>query len=1010
MEQSNISLDKGIHRTPSLGPDGELSECVNLIPQNGELVNIQAPKETGFTFPNNYVKPVLQDIAKFNGTELIIFTAENDTSSSDEIHGGAYAKNTATGTIITIKKSEGITSVKAFKNIVVIQAGSSCFYMRYDNGNFTNLGNTVPRLFINFGLLGELINANTLSEIDSGNSFNILDNIVRADTLEGLKMFDFGIGLNGSSIALYDENGNITNEILLDDEVEGIEFIAAPSMFNRKTFTNVKGQISTNVMSRMNSFMNKCRQSGYFYAPFLVTYTLKLYDGTEVAAAPIVMMIPDTETMPKCGIRRVETITNNDNTYIRGAYASIYGVVSKLDMCVINPGVLNNWRDIVTHVNIYISPALSKLIADEDLDTVRNNTADGIGHTPGYGYYKLQNVLDDEATSTELYVRHTFGDECETINPADTQDLQPLVNTPIFFKLPQMTESDYIQHVKDCGELYLAKSYRLDEILEMSSSNRVLIDIQNLDSLRAKASYFESYNSLSNIFPGNKFFEYNNRLHIYDYKISANDGYPASVVFHHVVDPTLLSDNRKYLRAAITRRYEGEQITSIYRTYEGNVLMNTIGQFYAYLPDEYAFKITALHRTEVQQQWEGKEFELERHNTLIGSVYFRGFSNAGHEEEGYGTIEYPSSGGSLLIPVKNRILITEESNPFVYSRSKAVTLPSDIIRLSSPAKALSQGQFGQFPLYAFCADGIWALSVSDTGTYSAKQPVSRDVVTNPDSVTQIDNAVVFVTNQGLKLISGSDVVLLSGPVEGYNLDETVMSDDRTAPLSSLPMYKFIEKCIASGVSYNEFELTSAPDTDQFVQQVQNAKIVYDYAHNLLHVFHDFNPLHALSNDLMNRHYVYSFDTQEWSSQLLPDILTTAVAGYPLSTMQFGNKLYQYEKEVGTETVTVNGTSVTRPILRAGYALTRPLALGNPLARKALYDLRVVGQRTDSRTMRRVAVYVSNDNIHWTRLASLKALSAKYYRFLIMSSMTDLDTLSGLALQHDLRYDHKLRGH
>ena len=36
-----ISFGKGIRRQPSIGEDGELSELVNLIPKNGELVNVR---------------------------------------------------------------------------------------------------------------------------------------------------------------------------------------------------------------------------------------------------------------------------------------------------------------------------------------------------------------------------------------------------------------------------------------------------------------------------------------------------------------------------------------------------------------------------------------------------------------------------------------------------------------------------------------------------------------------------------------------------------------------------------------------------------------------------------------------------------------------------------------------------------------------------------------------------------------------------------------------------------
>ena len=51
MEQQDISLSYGIHRSPSIGNEGELSECVNLIPKNGELVNIQPVSYTHLTLP-----------------------------------------------------------------------------------------------------------------------------------------------------------------------------------------------------------------------------------------------------------------------------------------------------------------------------------------------------------------------------------------------------------------------------------------------------------------------------------------------------------------------------------------------------------------------------------------------------------------------------------------------------------------------------------------------------------------------------------------------------------------------------------------------------------------------------------------------------------------------------------------------------------------------------------------------------------------------------------------------
>jgi hypothetical protein len=58
------------------------------------------------------------------------------------------------------------------------------------------------------------------------------------------------------------------------------------------------------------------------------------------------------------------------------------------------------------------------------------------------------------------------------------------------------------------------------------------------------------------------------------------------------------------------------------------------------------------------------------------------------------------------------------------------------------------------------------------GTYLPPKIVSNDICNNPNSITQIENSVIFTTAQGLKLIQGSEVVLLSGHMDGHNVDES----------------------------------------------------------------------------------------------------------------------------------------------------------------------------------------------------------------------------------------------
>ena len=152
------------------------------------------------------------------------------------------------------------------------------------------------------------------------------------------------------------------------------------------------------------------------------------------------------------------------------------------------------------------------------------------------------------------------------------------------------------------------------------------------------------------------------------------------------------------------------------------------------------------------------EVPLEQHKFLNGAFYFGGWDNPA--QGGYVSSASPTE--QRIIDLPNKIYTSEVNNPFHFPVLGINTIGTGtILGISSAVKALSEGQFGQFPLYAFTTEGVWALEVSNTGTYTARQPVTREVCINSDSITQIDSAVLFATNRGIMLISGSTVQCIS---------------------------------------------------------------------------------------------------------------------------------------------------------------------------------------------------------------------------------------------------------
>jgi hypothetical protein len=289
---------------------------------------------------------------------------------------------------------------------------------------------------------------------------------------------------------------------------------------------------------------------------------------------------------------------------------------------------------------------------------------------------------------------------------------------------------------------------------------------------------------------------------------------------------------------------------------------------------------------------------------------------------------------------------------------QTTSLNDDIVALATTTKAISEGQFGQFPLYAFCNDGIWALEPSSDGTYASKQPVSRDVCSNPKAITQTDNAVVFPTLQGLKVLQGGASMNISNVMDGKVEDTEMFFKD----LTSVSEYNNL--CLKGVVNFND--------------AVQKAKIAYDYVNNLLHVYTD------------DTSYIYNLSSGDWT-RADDGTPTAIVAGYPYSTIQIGNKLYQYEKP------SPNGT-------RRGIMLTREVAFDDPFAMKIIMDLRVMRRHGDAK----VAVWVSNDRQNWVQMRSLKMHSYKWFRFAIFTHLNNTDALEGIAARIDYRKTNKMR--
>ena len=89
-----------------------------------------------------------------------------------------------------------------------------------------------------------------------------------------------------------------------------------------------------------------------------------------------------------------------------------------------------------------------------------------------------------------------------------------------------------------------------------------------------------------------------------------------------------------------------------------------------------------------------------------------------------------------------------------------VVAGAPLLHLTQSLRSLSSGQFGDFPLYAFCGDGIRALTPSE-GSYRDVQLISRDVAISARCFAPLPDATCFLTEAGVMKIEGTSVSCIS---------------------------------------------------------------------------------------------------------------------------------------------------------------------------------------------------------------------------------------------------------
>lgn len=346
--------------------------------------------------------------------------------------------------------------------------------------------------------------------------------------------------------------------------------------------------------------------------------------------------------------------------------------------------------------------------------------------------------------------------------------------------------------------------------------------------------------------------------------------------------------------------------------------------------------------------------------------------------------------------LKNVVLTTHTDNPLNWDASLETSVGNGEILATAPnTRALSEGQYGQHPMYAFTTDeGVWALRIGSDGKLTAEQAVTRDTLTDKKSILQLDTSILFGTDRGIMELAGSKSACMTDRLTGKGFDVTQLKGYAT----------LLE---AAGMTLDELPSSSA----DFRQFVRGCRMAYDYINQRIYVW---NPKVENNSRAYNYAYIYSIKGKSWG--VIGCTLKEPLNTYPESLVTTDDR--RVVKIGADEGGGDSSSSSSSDNIGTALIVTRPLKVDSLDGLKTLYEVwqRGMIRPADDSHWVKQALYGSRDMYNWrlvgssntSRLPGLGGSPYKYYRVAVVASMGDDEFLEGCEICWRPKHNKSLR--
>lgn len=1020
---------KGLSTVPSDydNADGDLSVCLNLIHEDGSLRPIIPPASL---YALDSGKVSLIAIHRLGGGSRVHHIIMDNES------GSLSYRDVETGLTTAIVSTVGspLVDVTVIGNMIVLSRENSMEYILWkaDEGCYRSLGSGIPELDFKIALDAEFTYkkqyyiGDTLTFIQAKDAVSDSDSAGDGDKelksevipsgtilykdgyiIEGFELvkgrgYQFNLEYSGPFMTWYLYYGTPDNRLGIAcggtygaskyfvSEYDGpvylgifysfqqgetvpddwrIPYQVAYSFFSGDSSGNVGDSIlvpantieNENAIAGVaNSFiMDEATGKNRFVSPFFVRFAVRLFDGTYASISQPVLLVPNSASVPFI------LLHGHDGEY----WADAHAFLASLSVCFQAPDDFSKWESIIDGVDIFVSaPAYLYNQGHKHSDSVypfRNLSTEG--DLPGmFSVSRLRKgslFLEGEEVK-----RHSFKDALTRTDSASREDYLSygVVYAP-------RKPADVISDLQDMSVFYQVAFIDFNTLADSNGWFNPRLSEGALTNLTTRPRLDDSLVSYVN-FCGASLHVYNSRLHVFDSSVALPSPAPA---FMFTQSPDAITSDI-WTRVHLSTD-DGKRTMTCHM--QGCKVSGFLLWVYYNNPRASRLEMVA---TVANEFWYW-DIPLSPHGFLNGSyaiakdldspfpfsVTGRNPLAAVHE----GNNDSPLDKASV-------IFVSEVNNPFLFRNSLTVSVPcSQVTGIASAAKALSQGQFGQFPLYAFTDQGVWAVEPDTAGSYSMRQPVTRDVCVNPSGITQLDSAVVFPSDRGLMLLSGSRTQCLTDSITGLDCGLDGLAE--TYPGLSAVIGTRIPGIIGDG---------SCGTGAGLLRLMRDCGIIYDYPHQRLIVYSTASPV-AL---------VYSLKSGQWG--MMTHDLESHVRSYPNAiAVRRGGDVVDFAEEP-SEPVSIPDQAL----------LSRPLKLGAPDVLKTVDT--VLARGVFRRSGVGLVLYGSRDLREWypvgssitPALRNIHGSPYRYFRIAMVCALTSGESISGASVQFTPRFTGRLR--